>query len=441
MTLLITAICLGIVLGLVGGMLPGLGNVTTLLILFPLLSQWPPEVTIIFYAVLIQCSNFTSSVSALNMGLLGDVTSEPALRERFYIVKNKLVDHALKYSALGSVVAVSITLLLLSYLINLFEAAPFALRTETRFVFVWIVMIAILWWPKNGMILNFVLMASGVLLGSIGHHHIFLGFNDVHILTFGFTEVYAGIPLIAVLGAFLALPSLITILKSISEKSFFTVEKKNNNAIGFGWASSLRGTFLGMFMGMIPLVGTMISSNIAWAVENLFKKNKSQDQQSLNRLLSAESANNSSAITVLIPLLILGLAIVPSEMLLLNIIETLGWYPSDVSMDFYYKIYGALIVACLISYLFCYTFVIPFTRLFYKNFKLLTYITMFIIIVSVYYSGYMVDNRVFFLICFSAFATIVLLTYKYLDYIPLVAGYLFSSEVLHTTQIMHDLYF
>jgi putative tricarboxylic transport membrane protein len=244
------------------------------------------------------------------------------------------------------------------------------------------------------------------------------------------------------LGAFLAVPSLINVSKSLSENKIDLVtDKTQHEEVKFSWASSLRGTTLGIFLGMVPLIGTMISSNVAWAFEKLFSKKKNLNQQSLNRLLAAESSNNSAAVTVLIPLLILGLAIIPSEMLLLSIIESVGWHPKNVTGDFYIKLYSALIAACLISYLFCYTFVIPFTKLFYKNFKILLYITFVIIVGSVYYSGSMYSNQIFFILCLSVFSFVVLLTYKYFDFIPLVAGYLLSSEVLNTTQIIHNLYF
>jgi putative tricarboxylic transport membrane protein len=444
MMLLITAIFLGIVLGLIVGMLPGVGNITTLLAMFPILLQWPPEVIIIFYAVLIQTSNFTSSVSALNFGLLGDITSEPALRERSYIVKNKLIDSALKFSAIGSTVAVTITLIIFSLLMEWISLSTIMLRSETKFLLIWIILIATIWWPKNNKSSNVLMVLLGTLLGSIGHHYIFLGSNDVHILTFGITEIYGGIPMVAVLTAFLAVPAVLT-MSTLSLDNLTVFNKSdissNSSRVKFNWSSTVRGSFLGAFLGMVPVVGTMICSNVAWTVENLFSKNRSEDQKSLNRLVSAESANNSAAVTVLIPLLLLGIAIIPSEMLLLSIVEILGWRPDNLTNTFYYILYAALILSCIVSYLFCYTFVIPFSKLFYKNFKLLMWMAITIMISSVYYVGSLSDNQIFFLFCFSIFSIIVLLIHKYFDFIPLVAAFLLADECLHVSQTIYNLYF
>jgi TctA family transporter len=171
------------------------------------------------------------------------------------------------------------------------------------------------------------------------------------------------------------------------------------------------------------------------------RQKHSENQQSLNRLLSAESANNSAAVTVLIPLLLLGIAIIPSEMLLLSIVEIVGWRSSSLTDTFYYTLYAAVIVSCIVSYLFCYTFVVPFSKLFYKNFKILMWFTVLIMIGSIYYVGSLADNQIFFILCFSVFSIIALLTHKYFDFIPLVAAFLLADETLNVSQTIYNLYF
>lgn len=439
--ILIISVFLGIMLGLLGGMLPGIGNTTTLLAMLPILLKWPPEIIIIFYVALIQTSNFTSSVSAINFGTLGDITSEPALRERSHIIKNKLIDSALKFSALGSVVAVTISLFLFSFLLEWSSISPFMLRSETKFFLIWMILIAIVWWPKNSKLKNILMLCLGTILGIIGHHYVFLGINDVHVLTFGITEFYSGIPMITIITSFLAVPAILTLSKITMMDFVLPVSTEHNNSVKFSWGSSIRGSIIGAFLGMFPIVGTMICSNVSWAVEKLFAKKSSENQKSLNRLLSAESANNSAAITVLIPLLLLGIAIIPSEMLLLSIVEIVGWKSGNMSAGFYYIFYATLIISCIVSYLFCYTCVVPFSKLFYTHFKWLIWITILIIIGSVYYSGSLSDNRIFFLLCLSVFSAIAVLVYKYIDFMPLVAAFLLADEALNVSQVIYNLYF
>jgi len=197
---------------------------------------------------------------------------------------------------------------------------------------------------------------------------------------------------------------------------------------------------------VIPMVGTMICSNVAWAIEKFMSKNKTENQQSLNRLLAAESANNSAAITVLIPLLLLGLAIIPSEMILLSALETLNWLPGKSSwtflgFGFYHWLFVSLLSACAVSYAFCYTFVIPFSKFFYNHMKALMWLTILLILSSVYYTGWLVDNRIFFLLCFCFLSCIVLFLYRHVEFMPLVAGFLLGDSVIEASRIVYNLHF
>ena len=449
MELLLLAVFLGIVLGLIAGMLPGVGATITMLAMLPIISQWPAEIIIIFYAVMIQCLNFTSSVSSLNLGVLGDITGEPALRERNCIVTNRLTDSALKYSALGSIVACCMALLLFSILLDWFYAMPIMLRSETKFLLLWTVLVATVWWPGNTKITNLILIVSGFFLSIIGHHELFWNVRDVHILTFGITEIYGGIPSLAVLTAFLAVPALLKLYRSLATTTSIgslILTESVTQTYKFNWSSSFRGSIIGIVLGTIPMVGALICSNVAWAVEKMFSRKQNENQQSLNRLLAAESANNSAAITVLIPLLLLGLAIIPSEMILLSSLETLNWLPgkSDwtyLGMGFYHWLFASLMLACAASYLFCYSFVIPFSKFFYNHMTGLMWITIILIFSSVYYSGWLVDNKLFFVLCFSILSCIVLVLYKYVEFMPLVAGFLLGDLVLHSSRIVYNLYF
>lgn len=449
METILVAISLGVIFGLLAGMLPGVGNTVTMLAMLPVVINWPAEVIIIFYATMIQCSNFTSSVSSLNLGVLGDITGEPALRERAHIVTHNLTDTALKYSAIGSIVACTVGIVLFYLLVDWFYAMPFMLRSETRFLLLWTILIAALWWPRNSRSVNGLLIVAGFIISIIGHHEFFWNATDIHILTFGITEFYAGIPSLAVLSAFLAIPALIKLHDSLADLNSsqpLNQITKAKSSYQFSWGSSLRGSIIGIFLGVIPMIGTMICSNIAWAVEKFMSKNKNENQQSLNRLLAAESANNSASLTVLIPLLLLGLAIIPSEMVLLSVLETLNWLPGKsnwafLGFGFYHWLFASLIVACAVSYAFCYTFVIPFSKFFYKHMRSLMWITIALILASMYYAGWLVDNRVFFVLCFCLLSFIVVVLYKYIEFMPLVAGFLLGEPVLEASRIVYNLYF
>ena len=447
MTLLLTALLLGITLGLLAGLFPGIGNTVIILTLFPVLINWPSEIVILFYVVLIQSSNFTGSVSAINLGLLGDITSEPALRERNFIINNNLSLSALKYTAISSVVACMVAGSILVFLFDFISSSSAMLRSEVRFVIIWIISLAVLFWKNNKFGVNLLLLLSGIMLTLVGHYEFFLGWRDVHVLTFGQTFLHGGIPTISVLTCFLAIPALLKLYSSLKSKEFYT-DQTNNTVVTvdvkYNWSSGIRGTLIGSFFGVVPMIGSMISSNIAWITEKLFQRNDSSlSQKSIDRLVSAEAANNSANVTVLLPLLLFGLAIIPSELILLSIVETQGWTPSAIGwtlmgLSFYHWMFIFLAVSCLIGYLTCYTFVSTVTKLVKNNIKIICGLTIALIASSLMYSGWMTQNYSIYLLTFVLFFSIVVL-YRRIDYMPLVVGFLLGDQLLSVTSVIYDL--
>ena len=438
---LLTAILLGLTLGLIAGFMPGIGNTLVLLIVTPFLFQWPPEVSVIFYAVCVQVGNFSTTVSSINFGLLGDMTGEPALRERISIVKNRLTTTSLKFSAISSLVSVAIGSLILFFMLSYTSTSTVALRTETRFLLISVIILFLCFWPSNKIYTNLLLLFIGAILGMIGHHEQLFNYSDVHLLTFNQTAFYSGIPMIVVLCAFLAVPSIIKLLalKEIEYQPADSIKIAHR----FPLASSIRGVAIGSFLGMIPMIGTLVSSNVAWSVERIFNK-KDSLESSLARLSSAESANNSASITVLIPLLTIGLAIIPSEMILLSVLETKSWIPNSTNwqlsgMAFYQWLVIAIVSTSLISYLICYTFVRRITNLIIRHFKAISYVAILTIAVSIAYSGYNVANMTFYLLIFVALSVIVIINRR-IDYMPVVAGYLLIDELLNSARVVFNLY-
>ena len=129
------------------------------------------------------------------------------------------------------------------------------------------------------------------------------------------------------------------------------------------------GSAIGSLSGLIPGISYTISSSLAEAVEkfrNTFNK-VSSPQNYYNNIISAETSNNSGAITSLIPLLLLGLPILPSEAIILSLVENKGF----VIQTAFQLIKDNVILLCTLS-------VAVSLLNFYISGKLYKYLTFFI---------------------------------------------------------------
>lgn len=442
MSELLLLVFVATIAGLISGVLPGIGSSALILASLPLLFALPPELCLVYYAVAIQASQFSGSVVALNFGLLGELTSYPALMERDHIVNNGLQRVALKFTAIGSVVACTISVILLFPLMEWFQQNSFIMRTDFIFLIACLIVLFCLTYKKNSKATNITLTMCGIIMSQVGYHG--EGSAAREFLTFGQPFLYAGIPFIAVLAGLIAVPLIIAhhrdLKVKISECSMPKQQVDNKLPI----FSILRGTGLGLVAGLLPVIGTQISSYLAWYSEKKFYAGNNNNSV-LQRLTAAESANNSSAIAVMIPLLMLGIAIIPSEMILLSVIQIKSWMPGQEYMmignfGFYQYLTLAVMGGAGISYLLCYSFLNLVHRWISKNINILNLVALVVLTLSVLYVGSLVEARLFFISCFLILSCVALI-FKKTDFIPLVAGYFVGDLLVNSAMVMNFLYF
>ena len=426
--------------GLFAGLMPGIGSSALMLTALPLLYHLPPELCIIFYALAVQASQFSGSVAAINFGMMGELTSYPALAERNYILKNNLQQTALKFTAIGSILSCVIPILMLYPLLEWFRQHSLIMRTDFVLGVLIIIVLFCLLYKKNSKSINLLLVSSGIFISQIGlRGH---GSDEREFFTFDQPFMYGGIPMIAVLGGLIAVPLIWRYIgwKPDVDTSQIHTEK---NGLKFPLFSSLRGGLVGLFSGLLPAVGTSIGSNLAWKVESKFYP-ENDHKSVMARLTSAESANNGSQITVLVPLLVLGIAIIPSEMILLSVIETKAWIPGQsfwtfLGLGFYSWLMITLIISSLICYLVSYVFIKSISKWLENNLKLINRLTILIMGLAVFYAGSLVEARIFFVSCFVLLALIGVY-FKKVDFIPLVAGYFIGDILIDTIIILSFIY-
>lgn len=437
---MIAVIFCGIVAGLLVGLLPGVGHTVLLISIFPLLLMLPPELILMFYIVSIQASEFSGSVSALSFGLLGEITSQPALEERRNIMSYQALDSALRVTAMASVIGCAAVLIPLPYLLEWFRTLPVMMRTETMTLFSVLVVVLVVFWKENTIPKNTVLLLSGIFMSQIGFHN--AGSGEYHFFTFDQPWLYDGVPMIAVVTGFIAMHAWYK-FKSVP------ISHTDTTATwvpchGFSFTSACRGAMIGSVAGMIPMIGAALSSTIAHTAEKIWHPGP-ELSASLARLTAAESANNSSHIAVLIPLLVLGVAIIPSEMFLTSVLYIKNWTPDALDtwnlagLGFYGWISLGLAISAVVSYIFCYSLVAPMSRCLRQRLNLLNTMTFAVMTITVIYAGTQVANPLFFLLCFAVFSFISW-WHRADSFIPLVAGFLLGDSIIENSQILWSLY-
>jgi putative tricarboxylic transport membrane protein len=136
------------------------------------------------------------------------------------------------------------------------------------------------------------------------------------------------------------------IIKNIRFKDLYPTKKEIKRAIG----PMGRGTILGFFVGLIPGPAAVIATFISYAVEKRISKTPEEfGHGAIEGVVGPESANNSAAVTSLIPMLTLGVPFnVPMAILLAGLMMH-GVEPGPLFFQKSPEIFWTLIAALYIG--------------------------------------------------------------------------------------------
>jgi putative tricarboxylic transport membrane protein len=316
---------LGCIAGIIAGFIPGVGVFVTMTLLYPWLLSMDGIQLLTFYVALASTTQYIGSISATVFAVPGETSSLPAVKEGHAMFLQGQGGLAISGAAIGSffgsVLILCICFLFYPYL----EKISLLYNTYLQAVVLFFVAVLICMATEHpGK--SFILAISGYLLGLIGCRDIdgkcFYTFND--------PDLMSGLPLLPVIVAIYIFPKL---LKSYNFNSTLLERKtiENNfidHAIYFSknWVTVIRSSVVGFLAGFTPGVSTTISANLAYTLEkHIQMKKKVYKEGDYRSLIAAETANNAGAFSCLLPLLILGIPIVPSEALLYEIASAKGF--------------------------------------------------------------------------------------------------------------------
>jgi putative tricarboxylic transport membrane protein len=400
---------LGIIAGVLFGIIPGAGPFLAIATLYPLLQILDPFNILLFYISLLITTNYTNSVTGILYGIPGDAAAVTTARHGHKLfLKGKghlAVSNNAISSTIGSVFAIILFLLFLPSIYSIFQFYNSTLQLGiicTAIVFLTLLSKQKIWKTVS------LFLFGGVLAK--------IGFNNTTYETWGTFNIdylTLGIPFSAVMICLYIVPELL---------KFRDVEMGKQKKINkFGYdpstiTSTGIGSFVGFWCGLIPGVTNILGSYLS---ANLVKKD-------LNKIAAAEAANNSGALSSLLPLIILGIPIVGSEVLIFYLIVTKGFIFSVDTMNYFtdilYYIPIVLIICVVLSWG-CFNILGQLAQIYkkHKNTLIISIVT-FICIMSI--NIYPVKE--WLVICLLVLGLIGYLLRKF-DTFPILYGYFLTD--------------
>lgn len=298
---------LGIIAGVVFGIIPGAGPFLAIATLYSIIALGNPVSILIFYVCLLITSNYMNSITGILYGIPGDPAAAVTAHYGHKLFREGkghiAVSNNAVASSIGSLFAVGVFLLFLPYIYHIFK-----FYNSTIQVFIIFVAIAL------SMIFTNQRLWKTILLFVLGGVLAKIGFDNLTHTTWGTFEIQyltLGIPFSSIMIGLYIIPEVL---------KFQKLDFKDNVKITkFGYSlntlpSTIMGSFVGFWCGLVPGVTNILGSYLSASLTTT----------DINKIAASESANNSGALSSLLPLVILGIPIVSSEVLIYYLIASKG---------------------------------------------------------------------------------------------------------------------
>jgi putative tricarboxylic transport membrane protein len=299
---------IGVTLGMLVGVLPGLGPAATIAILLPITYSIEPTAAIIMLAGIFYGAQYGGTITSVLLRLPGEASSVVTAIDGHEMAKQGRAGSALGIAAIGSFIGGTISILALTFVAPLVAgfALDFGPAEYTALALLGILMVATL---GTGSPLKSILMATlGLLLATIGQDPL----AGTSRLTFGSDQLLDGIDFVVVAMGLFGVGEILYNMESLRRKtppatpvgSVYPTRKD----LGESKGAITRGSVLGFVLGILPGGGATMSSMVAYAVERKVTKQPEKfGKGAIQGVAGPETANNAAATSSFIPLLTLGI--------------------------------------------------------------------------------------------------------------------------------------
>jgi putative tricarboxylic transport membrane protein len=305
LSLMLIGICLGILVGV----LPGLGGPNGVAILLPLTFGMDPTSAIVMLSCLYWGALFGGAITSILFNIPGEAWSVATTFDGYPMAQNGQAAEALTAAFSGSFIGSFVAVVLITFLAP--SIASFALKFgPPEFFAVYFLtfctFVGLGKEPKHKVIISLVF---GLLLAAVGLDTVS---GDLR-MTFGSTDLLKGFDfLVAVIGIFGISEILLTIEEKMAfnghaAKISFRTILKTWASLPRYWVTLLRSSFIGCWLGITPggaIAASFMSYNIAKQVS---KDPDSFGKGRIEGVLAPETAAHAAGTAALLPMLALGI--------------------------------------------------------------------------------------------------------------------------------------
>lgn len=386
----------GVLLGTAVGVLPGLGPIATISMLLPFTFGLPVDTALIMLAGIFYGSQYGGSTTAILMNLPGEASSVVTTLDGHQMARQGKAGRALAAAAIGSFFAGTVGTLFIAVSAPVLAGLALTFGPAEYFSLIVLGLITSMVLASGSLLTAFGMALFGMMLGMIG--------TDVNSgaarFTFGSPDLFDGLDFVVVATGIFGLGDILANLENERDReagaapisSLFPTREDRRRMV----APILRGTGLGVLLGVLPGAGVLLASFSAYALEKKVSRHPEEfGRGAIEGVAGPEAANNAAAQTCFIPMLTLGLPGTATMALMIGALVIQGVQPGPEILSQQPALFWGLVVSMWLGNLMLLFLNLPLVGLWAKLISVPYHFLFPMICVFVAIGVYSISNSVF----------------------------------------------
>jgi putative tricarboxylic transport membrane protein len=395
---------LGVLLGTVIGVLPGIGPTATIAMLLPITLSLSPATSLIMLAGIYYGAQYGGSTTAILINLPGESSSAVTAIDGYQMARQGRAGPALATAALGSFFAGTVATVVIALFAPPLTELALEFGPAEYFALMVLGLICSVALAHGSVVKALSMVVLGLLLGLVGTDP----YAGTPRFTLGQLEFADGLNFVALAVGVFGIAEILRNLESEAEREVLVTKvtglmptRADLRAMA---GPVLRGTGIGSLLGILPGGGAILSSFAAYTLEKKLSRTPERfGRGAIEGVAAPESANNAGAQTSFIPMLTLGIPSNPVMALMIGALIIQGITPGPSVATDQPALFWGIITSMWIGNLFLIILNLPLVGLWVTILRV-PYTMLFPAILAFCSIGvFSVENDVFDLFTMAAF--------------------------------------
>jgi putative tricarboxylic transport membrane protein len=356
---------LGVVLGTIVGVLPGIGPLGGITILLPITFGMEPVSAIIMLAGIYYGAMYGGSTTSILVNIPGEAASVVTCFDGYQMARQGRAGPALSIAAVGSYIAGTLSVLGLMLLAPALARLALKFGPPEQFALMVLGLVILAYMGTGSVLKSLMMIVLGLTLAMVGLDHL-SGFAR---FTHGRADLGDGVSFLAVAMGLFGVAEILTNVEKTVVRDVIKPRLATLLPTREDWRRSagpiLRGSGVGFLIGILPGAAHIISTFVSYAIEKRLSRHPEEfGSGRIEGVAGPESANNAATGGAMIPFLALGIPSAPATATMMVALLIHGVKPGPMLMEQHPQVFWGLIASMYIGNLMLLILNLPLVGLF-----------------------------------------------------------------------------